>query len=238
MVGPLGNLEQRPAANAADHRMIPARQRLGPDQPVVVERILRLEEDLDLVAVDRREQVRFELLVRAARARDIARRPVDPPPRAVAHAGSDLRQAIEHAVGIVVLGHAHQGDARPQPQARPAFGIGDRHGDGIGQRLGQPLPAFAAAFLPRNEEEIAPAKARRGPGAAALEFVAREMPDALRHFDQRPVARRFPEGDIHRIDPPERDHHRVHGAGDRVAGPFSQPALDRLARLGLVRQAG
>ena len=63
MIRPLGNLEQRPAPDTADNRVIPARKRFGADYAVVFQRILGLEEDLDLVAVDRGKQIGFELAV-------------------------------------------------------------------------------------------------------------------------------------------------------------------------------
>ena len=113
VVGAFGNLEQRPSADPSDLRVIPARQCLGADQAVVFERILRLEQDLDLVAIDCVEQVRFELMVRMASARDFAGRPVDPAAVVLAHAFGKIGKPVEHAIGIVVRSHPDQSNPRP-----------------------------------------------------------------------------------------------------------------------------
>jgi hypothetical protein len=238
VVRAFGDLEQGSGTDPADDRMIPPGQCFGTNHPIVCECILRLEQDLDLVAVDRFEKVGLELLVGPPGAGHLPGRPVDPSPIAFAHARGHFGQAVEHAVGIVVFGHAHQGQSRPQAQACPAFRIGDRHRNRVGQRFGQPLPAFAAAFLPRDKQEIPAAQPRREPCARAFQLVSREMLDALRDLDQRAITGSLAERDVHGVDPAKRDHHRLHRAGDRFVRPVTLPLRDGFARLRLIRQAG
>ena len=52
MVCTLGYLEQRSGANSPYQWVLPASQGLGTDQRVVVQRELRLEQDLDFVTVN------------------------------------------------------------------------------------------------------------------------------------------------------------------------------------------
>ena len=52
MVCTLGYLEQRSGANPPYQGVFPASQSLGPDQRVVVQRELRLKQDLDFVTVN------------------------------------------------------------------------------------------------------------------------------------------------------------------------------------------
>ena len=52
MVCTLGYLEKRSGANPPYQGVFPASQGLGPDQRVVVQRELRLKQDLDFVTVN------------------------------------------------------------------------------------------------------------------------------------------------------------------------------------------
>ncbi len=96
MVGTLSNREQRAGADAAELGVIPPRQRLGPAQPVIVERELRLEDDLDLVAIDRGEQIAFELGRSAAGADRLAIGPCQPAPLLPLGDLQRLAEPVEH----------------------------------------------------------------------------------------------------------------------------------------------
>ena len=119
---------------------------------------MRLIDHLDLVAVERFQQVGFELGGGAAGAGGLAIGPDDAAALLAPRGGQSLVEAVEQRIGVFAGECAQQREAGREAQR---FGAArDRARDEIGQLLGEELPAFAAAGLVGDDHEAAAGAAR------------------------------------------------------------------------------
>ena len=225
-----------PAPIRPSLRVVPARQRLGAGQPVVARRRIAAGRPLDLVAVDRVQQIGLELRGGApgrvaSPSAQASRRPCwRPMPASVWPSRSSIDSALSP---LTPRSRATRGDSRSV-----AAGAGDRPGDRVGQLPGEQLPALAAAGFVGDQQEIAAAAARRQPRPSSSSRG--EMRQPRGDFGQRGIARRLAIGQIDRIEAPQAQQQGVSRGPSPVALPVQSirraahaPPPCRAARSGI-----
>jgi hypothetical protein len=194
--------------------MPPARQRLDPGDPPRIDARLRLEQDVDLVALDREMQVDGE---RIDRRRMLGSGDADR--RAVAGLCRHqcLRRTVQQAGGIVARRTLRKAPATAQHRLSPSDRNGSRQG--AIQRAGE--ADQRARLRHRRNDDIA--AARRADHRIVTQQVGGHRTDLPMGLGDQRIAHRAPPRGIQNIEPRQRD------PDDADLPPGFEPGRNRFA---------
>ena len=140
--------------------MVPARQGFGTDEAVVRNPVLGLEEHFDLIAVERAEQILFQLIVRPFGKSLRPGGPGHPFAGGFAQVPRGFGQIVQQPVRRVPIIRFDQCNPRIEPHRVGRNRVRDRCGDAVGQLIRDPREPFARHIVAHGHQEAGPRTAR------------------------------------------------------------------------------